>query len=54
MVLPIVDEVKPKCYACHEGFDDIDGLREHQLRMHKEEYQSSSTRGPAPGDVSVF
>lgn len=58
MVLPIVDEVKPKCYACHEGFDDIDGLREHQLRVHKEEYESddqaSSKRGPAPGDVSVF
>ncbi len=58
MVLPIVDEAKPKCHACHEGFDDIDGLREHQLRAHKEEYerddQASSKRGPAPGDVSVF
>ncbi|MCE2498957.1 MAG: hypothetical protein J4F28_08260 [Nitrosopumilaceae archaeon] len=58
MVLPIVDEVKPKCYTCHAGFDDIDGLRKHQLLAHKKEYeandQASSKRGPAPGDVSVF
>ena len=58
MVLPIVDEVRPKCYACHAGFDDIDGLRKHQLQTHKKEYEENdqvpNKRGPAPGDVSVF
>lgn len=58
MVLPIVDESNPKCHTCHAGFDDIDGLREHRLRAHKEEHegddQASGKRSPAPGDVSVF
>ena len=58
MVLPIVDEAKPKCHVCHAGFDDIDGLRGHQLQAHKKEYegndQAPSKRSPAPGDVSVF
>jgi hypothetical protein len=28
MVLPLVDEHKPKCYLCHEGFEDIEKLRD--------------------------
>ena len=26
MVLPLVDENKPKCYLCHEGFENIEKL----------------------------
>ena len=34
MVLPLVDEHKPKCYLCHEGFETIEKLREHQNLKH--------------------
>ena len=27
MVLPLVDEHKPKCYLCHEGFENIEKLK---------------------------
>jgi len=27
MVLPFVDEDKPKCYLCHEGFKNMDELK---------------------------
>jgi hypothetical protein len=36
MVLPLVDEHKPKCYLCHAGFENIEKLREHQNTEHKE------------------
>ena len=57
MVLPLVDEDKPKCYVCHEGFADIDSLRKHQEAKHKEFFEfhkKNETREPAPGDVTVF
>ena len=57
MVLPLVDEHKPKCYLCHEGFEDIEKLREHQNSVHSdffEENKKPTTREPAPGDVTVF
>ena len=57
MVLPLVDEDKPKCYLCHRGFKDIKSLREHQNSAHREffEYhQNELKREPAPGDVTVF
>ncbi len=57
MVLPFVDEHKPKCYLCHMGFEDIEKLREHQKLEHKEFFESHeniSKREPAPGDVTVF
>lgn len=57
MVLPLVDEHKPKCYLCHEGFENIEGLREHQNLAHKEffeENEKQQSQGPAPGDVTVF
>ena len=55
MVLPLVDEDKPKCYLCHAGFDDIESLRKHQKAVHGDSYsQSDSKREPAPGDVTVF
>ena len=56
MVLPLVDEDKPKCYMCHIGFEDLEKLREHQNKDHKElePYQKNNKREPAPGDVTVF
>ncbi len=57
MVLPLVDEHKPKCYLCHEGFENIEKLREHQKSIHKdffEENEKQTKREPAPGDVTVF
>ena len=57
MVLPLVDEHKPKCYLCHEGFEDIEKLREHQQTKHKdyfEFHEKENRREPAPGDVTVF
>ena len=57
MVLPLVDENKPKCYLCHEGFENLEDLREHQNSKHKEffeEHEKEMNREPAPGDVTVF
>lgn len=57
MVLPLVDEHKPKCYLCHEGFENIEELREHQNSKHGDFFESNEkqTNGkPAPGDVTVF
>mgnify|MGYP001950523963 CR=1 FL=1 len=57
MVLPLVDEHKPKCYLCHEGFEDIEKLRKHQKLKHKEfleSHEEGIKRQPAPGDVTVF
>lgn len=57
MVMPLVDENKPKCYLCHEGFEDIDSLRKHQNSTHRdffEYHEKELKREPAPGDVTVF
>jgi len=57
MVLPLVDEHKPKCYLCHDGFDNIEELRNHQNTEHKDFFESNQKeikREPAPGDVTVF
>ena len=56
MVLPLVDEGKPQCYVCHEGFENLDDLRVHQKSEHKEffDFHEKQTREPAPGDVTVF
>ncbi len=57
MVLPLVDEHRPKCYLCHVGFENIDKLRKHQNAEHKEFFEShdkNTKREPAPGDVTVF
>ena len=57
MVMPLVDEDKPKCYLCHEGFENIENLREHQKTIHKDLFESHEKeikREPAPGDVTVF
>ncbi len=57
MVMPLVDENKPKCYLCHNDFKNIEELRTHQETEHKEffEYhEKASKKEPAPGDVTVF
>ena len=57
MVLPLVDENKPKCYLCNEGYENIEKLREHQKIKHLDVIDSNekqTTREPAPGDVTVF
>jgi len=41
MVLPLVDEHKPKCYLCHEGFEDIEKLRAHQNTKHSDFVKSN-------------
>ncbi len=57
MVLPLVDEHKPKCYLCHKGFENIEELRKHQNEAHSdffEDNEKQNKREPAPGDVTVF
>ena len=57
MVMPLVDETKPKCYVCGESFETIEKLREHQNTIHKDYFESNKKeikREPAPGDLSVF
>lgn len=57
MVLPLVDEDKPKCYLCHDGFESLEKLREHQKTIHKDLFETKKNeikREPAPGDVTVF
>lgn len=56
MVLPLVDEHKPKCYMCNDTFENIEKLREHQEDKHREfiEGHREQKREPAPGDVTVF
>jgi len=56
MVLPLVDEDRPKCFLCHDGFRDIDELRAHQKSKHKDffDFHKNAEKGPAPGDVSIF
>ena len=57
MVLPLIDEDKPKCYLCHNGFENIEELRKHQQTEHKdyfEFHEKDIKREPVPGDVTVF
>ncbi|MEM3064686.1 MAG: hypothetical protein QW177_04865 [Candidatus Nitrosotenuis sp.] len=56
MVLPLVDEYKPKCYLCNNVFETIEKLREHQEADHGDyiEFHKNQKREPAPGDVTIF
>ena len=57
MVLPLVDQDKPKCYICHDGFSDVLELREHQKTKHGDslkDHDSNTRSESAPGDVTVF
>ena len=57
MVLPLVDEDKPKCFLCHNMFETIEDLKKHQKTVHRhffEFHENQQKREPAPGDVSIF
>ena len=57
MVLPLIDEDKPKCFLCHKMFNDVDDLKKHQNSIHSEFFEfheKNKTRTPAPGDVTLF
>jgi quinol monooxygenase YgiN len=57
MVLPLVDEDKPKCFLCHDMFENIEDLQKHQKTVHSdffEFHEDEQKRKPAPGDVSIF
>ena len=57
MVLPLVDEDKPKCFLRHYMFENIEYLQKHQKTVHKdffEFHEDEQKRQPAPGDVSIF
>lgn len=53
MVMPLVDEHKPRCYVCGERFDDIAGLRGHRGGG-RCGGAGGGQQGPAPGDVTMF
>jgi hypothetical protein len=36
LVLPLSDENKPKCYLCHELFENMVDLKRHQELEHGE------------------
>ncbi len=57
MVLPLVDEDKPKCFLCHQGFKNMEDLQNHQQTTHKdyfEFHEEEIRKESAPGDVTVF
>ena len=57
MVLPLVDEDKPKCFLCHDSFENYEDLGKHQEAKHKdffEFHEKQNEKGPTPGDVSIF
>ncbi|MEW6588735.1 MAG: hypothetical protein AB1299_06170 [Thermoproteota archaeon] len=56
MVMPLVDEYKPKCYLCNNVFETIEKLREHQETDHGDyiNFHKNQKREPAPGDVTIF
>jgi len=57
MVLPLVDEDKPKCFLCHDMFENIEEMQKHQKTVHNdffEFHENEQKREPAPGDVSIF
>jgi ribosomal protein L34E len=56
MVMPLIDEFKPKCYVCNKPFQSIEDLREHQKTQHVDfvNFHENQKREPAPGDVTVF
>ena len=39
MVLPLIDENKPKCYLCHELFENMEKLKIHLKSKHKEFFE---------------
>jgi hypothetical protein len=39
LVLPLIDENKPKCFVCHIIFENIEELKKHQEIEHQEFFQ---------------
>ena len=57
MVLPLVDEDKPKCFLCNKIVKDYEELKKHQNTAHRdffEFHEKEQKREPAPGDVTIF
>ena len=57
MVLSMVDQHKPKCYLCSDVFENLETLRTHQEKTHKEFmefHKETSDYSPTPGDVTIF
>jgi len=57
MVLPLVDEDKPKCFLCHQTLKNYEELKKHQETMHKDFFdfhEKEQKREPVPGDVTIF
>ncbi len=57
MVLPLIDEDRPKCYVCHQGFENFEELRKHQEIDHRgflEFHRKNQRKQAAPGDVTLF
>ena len=57
MVLPLIDEDKPKCFLCHDMFHNIEELQKHQKEKHGdffEFHEDGQKRESAPGDVTIF
>jgi len=45
LVLPLIDEHKPKCFLCHELFDNMNDLKKHQESKHKEFFDKYEKTG---------
>ena len=39
LVLPLIDEEKPKCFICHKMFEGMGELKIHQESTHKEFFE---------------
>jgi len=39
LVLPLIDENKPKCFVCHTIFENMEELQKHQEMVHQEFFQ---------------
>jgi hypothetical protein len=39
LVLPLIDEDKPKCFICHKLFQNMEELKIHQESTHKEFFE---------------
>ena len=45
LVLPLIDEHKPKCFLCYELFDNMNDLKKHQESKHKEFFDKYEKTG---------
>jgi hypothetical protein len=45
LVLPLIDEDKPKCFICHKLFESMEKLKLHQESTHKEFFEKYEKNG---------